>query len=204
VATRGGRVEDGVIFHSDRGSQYTSTDFGDLCTNLGVVQSMGATGVCWDNSVAESWFGTMKRELANRRRWATRAEARRDLMRWIEGWYTRAGCTPLSTTTHRSTTKLCSTVAATASPHNQPVRRTGSTTEIFACHNCQQRHSGIGFHTPASVYFGTAGEVRRHRAVTLDAAFAAHPERFVAGPPRPPELPETVYINPPQEAIDTH
>ena len=48
---------------------------------------MGATGVCWDNSVAESWFGTMKRELAHRRRWATRAEARRDLIRWIEGWF---------------------------------------------------------------------------------------------------------------------
>lgn len=39
---------DGVIFHSDRGSQYTSADFGGLCTDLGVVQSMGATGVCWD------------------------------------------------------------------------------------------------------------------------------------------------------------
>lgn len=86
VATRGGRI-DGVIFHSDRGSQYTSADFGDLCADLGVVQSMGATGVCWDNSVAESWFGTMKRELANRRRWATRADARRDMIRWIEGWY---------------------------------------------------------------------------------------------------------------------
>jgi transposase InsO family protein len=86
VATRGGRVDD-VIFHSDRGSQYTSSEFGDLCAELGVVQSMGATGVCWDNSVAESWFGTMKRELAHRRRWATRAEARRDLIRWIEGWY---------------------------------------------------------------------------------------------------------------------
>ncbi|MEZ5298163.1 MAG: IS3 family transposase [Ilumatobacteraceae bacterium] len=45
VATRGGHV-DGVIFHSDRGSQYTSAEFGDLCTGLGVVQSMGATGVC--------------------------------------------------------------------------------------------------------------------------------------------------------------
>ena len=44
-------------------------------------------GVCWDDSVAESWFGTMKRELSHRRRWATRAEARRDLIRWIEGWY---------------------------------------------------------------------------------------------------------------------
>jgi len=87
VATRGGRIA-GVVFHSDRGSVYTSRTFGELCGSHGVVQSMGATGVCWDNSVAESWFGTMKRELAHRRRWATRAEARRDLIRWIEGWFT--------------------------------------------------------------------------------------------------------------------
>ena len=86
VATRGGHVA-GVVFHSDRGSVYTSRTFGELCDSHGVVQSMGATGVCWDNSVAESWFGTMKRELAHRRRWATRAEARRDLIRWIEGWF---------------------------------------------------------------------------------------------------------------------
>jgi transposase InsO family protein len=86
VATRGGSVE-GVIFHSDRGSQYTSAEFGDLCGQLGVTQSMGATGVCWDNAAAESFFGTLKRELAHRRRWATRAEARRDLIRWIEGWF---------------------------------------------------------------------------------------------------------------------
>jgi putative transposase len=87
VATRGGTVETGVVFHSDRGSQYTSADFGDLCDQLGVIQSMGATGVCWDNAPAESFFGTLKRELANRRRWDTRAEARRDLIRWIEGWF---------------------------------------------------------------------------------------------------------------------
>jgi len=86
VATRGGHVA-GVIFHSDRGSVYTSRTFGELCELHGIVQSMGATGVCWDNSVAESWFGTMKRELAHRRRWATRADARRDLIRWIEGWF---------------------------------------------------------------------------------------------------------------------
>lgn len=86
AATRGGRV-DGVVFHSDRGSQYTSRDFGELCDQLGVTQSMGATGVCWDNAVAESFFGTLKRELANRRRWETRADARRDLIRWIEGWF---------------------------------------------------------------------------------------------------------------------
>jgi transposase InsO family protein len=86
VATRGGHVA-GVVFHSDRGSVYTSRTFAELCELHGVVQSMGATGVCWDNSVAESWFGTMKRELAHRRRWTTRADARRDLIRWIEGWF---------------------------------------------------------------------------------------------------------------------
>lgn len=86
VATRGGHVA-GVKFHSDRGSVYTSAAYGELCDRHGITQSMGATGVCWDNSVAESWFGTMKRELAHRRRWATRAEARRDLIRWIEGWF---------------------------------------------------------------------------------------------------------------------
>jgi putative transposase len=86
AATRGGAV-DGVVFHSDRGSQYTSAEFGDVCDRLGVVQSMGATGVCWDNAAAESFFGTLKRELANRRRWETRADARRDLIRWIEGWF---------------------------------------------------------------------------------------------------------------------
>jgi len=62
--------------------------------------------------------------------------------------------------------------------------------DFFAWHNRDQRHSGIGFHTPASVYYGTANEVRRQRAVTLDTAYAAHPERFVAGPPRPPESPK--------------
>ena len=87
VATRGGTVEPGVVFHSDRGSQYTSAEFGQLCDRFGVSQSMGATGVCWDNAAAESFFGTLKRELANRRRWDTRAQARRDLIRWIEGWF---------------------------------------------------------------------------------------------------------------------
>ena len=76
--------------------------------------------------------------------------------------------------------------------------------DFFNWHNHEHRHSGIGFHTPASVYYGTAHEITARRATVLNAAYAAHPERFVAGPPRPPELPEAVYINPPQEAIGTH
>ena len=62
VATRGGKVA-GVIFHSDRGSQYTSAEFRALCDAHGVKQSMGKTGVCWDNALAESFFATYKLEL---------------------------------------------------------------------------------------------------------------------------------------------
>ena len=75
---------------------------------------------------------------------------------------------------------------------------------FFGWHNLEHRHSGIGFHTPASVYHGTADEIRAQRAVVLDAAYHAHPERFVQGRPTPPPLPDTVYINPPQEVIGIH
>jgi putative transposase len=75
---------------------------------------------------------------------------------------------------------------------------------FFGWHNGQHRHSGIGFHTPASVYYGTAPEIRAQRADVLDTAFDTHPERFVRGRPTPPPLPDIVYINPPQEAISTH
>ena len=76
--------------------------------------------------------------------------------------------------------------------------------DFFAWHNYQHRHSGIGYHTPASVYHRTAAEIRQHRTQILNRAFAAHPERFVAGRPTPPELPEIVYINPPKETTSTH
>jgi transposase InsO family protein len=86
VATRGGHV-DGVVFHSDRGCQYTPGEYRQLCERLRVTQSMGATGICFDNSPAEAFFATLKRELVHRRRFATRAQARREIIRWIEGWY---------------------------------------------------------------------------------------------------------------------
>ena len=90
VATRGGRLDGGVTFHSDRGCQYTSTEFSELCDRLDVVQSMGATGVCWDNAVAEAFFATLKSDLATEvGTFATRAAARAWVLRYIEGWYNR-------------------------------------------------------------------------------------------------------------------
>jgi transposase InsO family protein len=86
VGTRGGDVT-AVVFHSDRGCQYTSGEYRELCADLGVVQSMGAVGTCFDNSPSEAFFASLKKELVHRFRFATRAEARRAIITWIEGWY---------------------------------------------------------------------------------------------------------------------
>lgn len=82
IGIRGGCC-DGIIFHSDRGSQYLSGDVREALANAGMLQSVGRTGVCWDNAVAEAWFGTLKRELVSRVRFNTRAEARRAIFAWI-------------------------------------------------------------------------------------------------------------------------
>ena len=68
---------------------------------------------------------------------------------------------------------------------------------FFPWYNHEHHHSGLGFLPPAVVHFGQAAAVRAHRAVVLTAAYAAHPERFVNGPPRPADLPTAVWINPP-------
>ncbi len=67
---------------------------------------------------------------------------------------------------------------------------------FFIWYNTVHRHSGIGPLTPADVHAGRAPEITEARAVTLDAAYAAHPERFVRRPPTPPVLPTAVWINP--------
>ena len=77
----------GVIFHSDRGSQYTSRDFAELAKANGVELSIGRVGDCFDNAVAESFFATIKRELIETRPWPTRAGLTRAVFEWIEGWY---------------------------------------------------------------------------------------------------------------------
>ena len=73
----------GIIFHGDRGSQYMSGDYRAQIAGLEMVQSVGRTGVCWDNAVAESFWSSLKREVVHRRRFATRAEARRAIFAWI-------------------------------------------------------------------------------------------------------------------------
>jgi transposase InsO family protein len=76
-----------AIWHSDRGSVYTSDDFRALVTSLGMRSSVGSTGVCWDNSMAESFFSMLKNERVYQTVYATKAQARRDIIRYIEGLY---------------------------------------------------------------------------------------------------------------------
>ena len=82
AAARGGRTA-GIIFHGDRGSQYMSSDYRQLIADLDMFQSVGRTGVCWDNAVAESFWSSLKREVVHRYRFATRADARRAIFAWI-------------------------------------------------------------------------------------------------------------------------
>jgi transposase InsO family protein len=76
----------GVIFHSDRGSQYTSAAYAALAEENEVVLSTGQTGQCWDNALAESFFSSLKGELIDTRAWPTRAGARRAVVEYI-AWY---------------------------------------------------------------------------------------------------------------------
>ena len=85
IAARGGDAA-GVIAHADRGSQYTSNDYLDHCQRHQLRPSVGRTGVCWDNPVAESFWASLKRECLQGRVFATRAEARRKIFTWIN-WY---------------------------------------------------------------------------------------------------------------------
>lgn len=80
-------IESGAVFHSDRGSVYTSADYRQLIKDLGMRSSMGRTGVCWDNAMAESFFSALKNELVYRTVYATKARARRDVIAYIEGFY---------------------------------------------------------------------------------------------------------------------
>jgi transposase InsO family protein len=77
----------GLIFHSDRGSQYTSAAFQQLLGRHQVRSSFSRPRQCWDNAVAESFFATLKAELIHRQAWATIAEVRTAIFDYIEGFY---------------------------------------------------------------------------------------------------------------------
>jgi transposase InsO family protein len=79
----------GVVFHSDRGSQYCSKRFQSLVQGIGGIQSMSCTGSCYDNAITESFFGTMKRELVHHCSFESRSEAQSQIFRYIEGFYNR-------------------------------------------------------------------------------------------------------------------
>lgn len=79
----------GLLWHTDRGSQYASTSHRQLLKEHGVIQSMSRKGNCWDNAVAESFFHTLKTGLTNHKRYQTREEAQQDIFEYIEVFYNR-------------------------------------------------------------------------------------------------------------------
>lgn len=89
AVTLRGQLPDQVVFHADRGCQYTSTQLAEVTAALGLSQSVGRTGVCWDNAAAESFWSTLKTEYYDRHHWATKAEAKQGVGAWIEQRYNR-------------------------------------------------------------------------------------------------------------------
>lgn len=83
------RPGQGLLHHSDRGSQYASAEYQQLLAKYGIRSSMSRKGNCWDNAVAESFFATLKLELVYRSQWHTRAQARSEVFEYIERFYNR-------------------------------------------------------------------------------------------------------------------
>jgi transposase InsO family protein len=82
-------IKPGCITHSDRGSQYLSDDYRQHVTDLGMRQSVGRTGICWDNAMAESFFAALKNELVYRTVFPTHRHARKAIAKYIEVFYNR-------------------------------------------------------------------------------------------------------------------
>ena len=89
AAIRRRRPGKSLLHHSDRGCQYTSHEYRAELARLGITVSMSRKGNCWDNAVAESFFGTIKNELIHRRSWNSRIELRNAVFEYIEAFYNR-------------------------------------------------------------------------------------------------------------------
>ena len=90
MAARNVNLPEGAIFHSDRGSNYMSGEFAKQLKELCIRQSVGRTGICFDNALAESFNASLKVERVNRTVYPTREKAREDIARYIELRYNRA------------------------------------------------------------------------------------------------------------------
>ena len=122
----GQRRPDGVVHHSDKGTQYTSLAFGKRCREMRVVTSTGSAGDCFDNAMAESFFATLECELIDRCTFQTQAEARMAIFEFIEAWYNRkrrhSALGYLSPEEfERVAAKGASRPAATTNGHDQPI-----------------------------------------------------------------------------------
>ncbi|MBC7762769.1 MAG: IS3 family transposase [Candidatus Saccharibacteria bacterium] len=84
-----GELPEKVVFHSDRGTQYASAQITKFAADNGITRSMGLTGICWDNAMAESFFATLKTEFYYRRIWPTKNRAKLEVGAWIEDRYNR-------------------------------------------------------------------------------------------------------------------
>jgi putative transposase len=84
MAARNHDLKPGAIFHSDRGSNYTSAEFAATLRDLNIRQSVGRTGICYDNAMAESFFAALKNERVHRTQYPTRRHAINDVARYIE------------------------------------------------------------------------------------------------------------------------
>jgi putative transposase len=89
MAARNHSLESNCIMHSDRGTQYTSDDYIKKLGELGLRHSLGRTGQCWDNALAESFFASLKNERVHRMVYPTRKKAKKDIARYIELFYNR-------------------------------------------------------------------------------------------------------------------
>jgi putative transposase len=83
------KPDKGLIWHTDRGSQYASNSHRKILNENGIIQSMSRKGNCWDNAVAESFFHTLKTGLTNHKHYQTREEAKQDIFNYIEVFYNR-------------------------------------------------------------------------------------------------------------------
>jgi putative transposase len=89
MAARNHRLAVDCIFHSDHGTQYTSAEFGAKLASLNMRQSLGRTGCCYDNALAESFFAALKNERVHRTVYPTRNKAKQDIAHYIEIFYNR-------------------------------------------------------------------------------------------------------------------